>query len=797
MFSNFARQSGEKPQDRMTMHKRPCLWPGLLLLAVPVGTAAPFQPEASLQWMRETLPETPSWTEWQRRTGELPPDFDRLPSHNRLPDPLLFTDGRRVADAADWDERRSEILRLFERYVTGSFPPKPALNEVIVLEETDEDGYIIRDVRLDFGGDRPASVRVRVTMPDGDGPFPVVVAPGLAGWAPRLLRRGYVSVGYAGSDRADDAEALADIYPEHDFATLPRRAWLARLVIDYIETIPEVNKKQIAMCGYSRDGKMAAIASALDPRISALMAGSTGVGGFLPWRLSGERGNGEGIETTTRMFPSWFIPRLRFFSGREDRLPVDGNLLLALSAPRPVLLEYGLNDEVSNIWGIEQSYESARSVYQLLGRPDGLSLLRSPGFHGGIDPEACLDWLDGVFGRSSRPWVNDRLYDWDFAKWKARAVEKSGLAAFPEESKASTGAGDWETKRQYISKAMTWMLGEQPPRIPTTGKAAAPSPYPRRPPPPGPTEVAKGGVGNPGQLAPDVPAWVIGRGGLEFGWLEPQKNEVESRRIRFGSNVEGHLYYPAGTPEDAKLPAVIWLHGHSYPLGYMWVYRRDLHPILALAEAGYAVFAYDQIGFGSRSKEARTFYDRHPDWSLMGRMVEDARAAIDALEEEPLVDAQRISLFGYTLGGSVGLYTAALDSRVQGVVSICGFTPMRSDTSERGLTGLERYYLDRGLLPRLGLYAGGQERLPYDYDDVLSLIAPRPVLVAQPRRDRDASPEDVRAAVDRAREVFQLQGAASKVELFEPDDYARLTTATQNRIIEWMRSNLQPRRSSP
>ncbi len=88
----------------------------------------------------------------------------------------------------------------------------------------------------------------------------------------------------------------------------------------------------------------------------------------------------------------------------------------------------------------------------------------------------------------------------------------------------------------------------------------------------------------------------------------------------------------------------------------MWVYHNDLHPILALVHAGYAVLAYDQSGNGSRETEAGPFYDRYPHWSQMGRMVEDARAAVDALSKEPLVDASRISLFGYSIGGTVGLY---------------------------------------------------------------------------------------------------------------------------------------------
>src|SRR5262249_42193832 len=158
-----------------------------------------------------------------------------------------------------------------------------------------------------------------------------------------------------------------ELYPNYDFATMGQRAWTAQLVVDYLYSLPQVDKARIAMTGYSREGKMATIATALDDRIAAVIAGSTGVGGILAWRQAGERNTAESIETTTRMFPLWFHPRLRYFSGREDRLPIDANLLVASLAPRACLIEYGLNDEVSNTWGSEQTYQSALKVYQLLG----------------------------------------------------------------------------------------------------------------------------------------------------------------------------------------------------------------------------------------------------------------------------------------------------------------------------------------------------------------------------------------------------------------------------------------------
>jgi len=206
----------------------------------------------------------------------------------------------------------------------------------------------------------------------------------------------------------------------------------------------------------------------------------------------------------------------------------------------------------------------------------------------------------------------------------------------------------------------------------------------------------------------------------------------------------------------------------------MWVYRSDLHPILALAKAGYAVLAYDQTGFGTRWNEAEHFYDRFPHWSRMGKMIEDLRGAVDVLEKDSLVDAKNISVYGFTMGGTLGLYAAALDKRISGVVAISGFTPMRTDTPDKGMSGMTRYSHLNGLIPRLGLFAGKEATLPYDFDDVIALIAPRPVLIVQPQKDRDADAGAVRSAVTRAQKVYSLNNATNKLEVQEPDDFGPL-----------------------
>jgi pimeloyl-ACP methyl ester carboxylesterase len=167
-------------------------------------------------------------------------------------------------------------------------------------------------------------------------------------------------------------------------------------------------------------------------------------------------------------------------------------------------------------------------------------------------------------------------------------------------------------------------------------------------------------------------------------------------------------------------------------------------------------------------------------------MVEDARAAIDAAEKDSMVDASHIYLFGYSIGGTVALYTAALDPRVTGVICAAGFTPMRTDTAATGTGGIARFAYVKDILPRLGFFVGHESQIPYDFDDVLAMIAPRPVYVLNPLLDRDDTATDVQAAVKEAGKVYQLYGASENLQISSPWDYNRLTDAEQDAAIKWL-----------
>jgi pimeloyl-ACP methyl ester carboxylesterase len=143
------------------------------------------------------------------------------------------------------------------------------------------------------------------------------------------------------------------------------------------------------------------------------------------------------------------------------------------------------------------------------------------------------------------------------------------------------------------------------------------------------------------------------------------------------------------------------------------------------------------------------------------------------------LDSKRVYLAGYSLGGKVALFTAALDKRVAGVIAASAFTPLRSSTANDGSEGVRHYSHLHGILPRLGDYVGKEPQIPIDYDEILSAIQV-PVYIRAPQLDRYAVPANVRAAV----QVATKSGA--RIELREPADFNRFPVAAQREAWVWL-----------
>ena len=739
--------------------------PGLMLWAACSGSGwgaeAAKQKETVAEVLR-LLPKSEPWEKWVKAGGVQVPDFGVLTNRPFLPDPLRFANGKEVK-REDWSRRRQELLALFQHYVIGSVPPSPGNVRAAAVKSHEEGGSLIDEVVLEFGPKRQAQLHLELIIPKGEGPFPVFLTQDThRSWALVAVSRGYIGCVYAGADSRDDTGKWAELWPEYDWTKLTRRAWAASRCIDYLHTLPVVDTNRIALTGHSRNGKLALIGAAIDLRVNAVISSSSGAGGACSYRLFSETQCGEGIEMITRVFPDWLHPRLRFFAGRENKLPIDQPELIACIAPRPCLISSALNDNVESIWAIEQTYYSARRAYELLGQAKELNLRYRPGGHEtrAEDIESYLDWLDTVFGRAEFAFPDTTIFP-TYAAWQRLSGEVIDPLSFPTNSATDLlgGFGDdpglaarfWQQSKPGIRERIAWGLGESPP-------------------------FAETGPKDYGAEAPSVAAG-FGRANVPVG--------LQKQTLNFGNYIAGDLYFPTNAQQAAtRLPAVIWLHPISVSSGYVPGYRRGDPPHLALARLGFAVLAFDQIGNGSRLEEVRSFYVRYPRWSLLGKQVEDTLAAVEAVRKVALVDPKRIYLVGYATGGMVALHAAALDERIAGVVSVAGFTPMRSDTLDKGTGGVARWSHWLPLQPRLGAFVGNEPRLPYDYPEVLASIAPRPVLVYAPIVNYQATLADVKACAEQAGKVYELLGAKGKLEFHELDDYNHFSPETQKIVYE-------------
>ncbi len=720
-------------------------------------------------------PEDLLWTQWQKRTGELPPDFDELPSLPFLPDPLILDEGGKnipVQTIEQWNKKREQIKKDAQYWMTGTFPPPPENMEIEIVEEKKLGQLTERNVLLRFGPEHQAELHVTLLIPPGDGPFPVFICPWKKDkydWVQAAVRRGYIGCRFRATDSRygwpDDSKVYEKIWwPDYDFTTLMRWAWAASRAIDFLYTQDYVNKEQIALTGLSRNGKMALWAAAYDDRIKAVVPISGGTAAEIPFRYTADQYNIETIERMTRVCTDWLHPRMKFFVGRENKLPVDMNLLMALVAPRGLMLTSSIFEEAGNPWGIEQAYLSAQKAYQFLGAEDKLAFDLRQGLHppAARDMERYLDFFDYVFERGSIKPENKLFYNYSFSKWLGLSKEmidpmeysRKGTDDILIDSKGNNIENSlaWKKKVPEIKQRINWILGEEPPSV------------------------------APGQQ-PDYMQEVVG-----YPELSPQ---IKSTPLQFG-----RLYFSAdaaGKPKNKNMPAVIYLHDYDYANGFAKggseVFSKYGDIITQITAAGYAVYLFDQIGFGTRIKEGRLFYERFPHWSKLGRMVSDVRWAVDALSEIEFVNAEQIYTAGYALGGTVGLYSAALDERIAGVVSVCGFTPMRSNVAGKTAEGIYGYSHLHGLLPRLGFFVGEEDRIPTDFHEILACITPRPVLIIAPVWDQYASFPEVQHCINEVGNVYDLFDQKEKASLFSPEDYNRFSGEMKKHMIEWLNNH--------
>jgi hypothetical protein len=390
------------------------------------------------------------------------------------PDLLTLDDGTPVTTARMWEnQRRPEIVEAFEREVLGRVPANvPDVDWSVAGTETgmiaghavvgrqlvgrvDNSAYPAIGVDIDF---------TLVVPSDADGPVPVMImfrggnlaqavgnavgrggrgGGGQGGDPPateQLIAAGW---GFAflnpGSIQADNGAGLTrgiigltnrgQARKPDDWGSLRAWAWGAARALDYLETDPGVDATRVGIEGVSRYGKAALVTMALEPRFAVVLIGSSGEGGVSPYR----RDFGEMVENLTGQgeyhwmagnFLKYGTAESSFGSMNADDLPVDSHSLIALCAPRPTFISYGVPERGDALWLDQQgSYMAgvaAGEVFRLLGVGD---FGTDEHYQTAVMPAVNEDLLDGTLAWRQHDGGHTDAPNWKyFIPWAEREL---------------------------------------------------------------------------------------------------------------------------------------------------------------------------------------------------------------------------------------------------------------------------------------------------------------------------------------------------------------------------------------
>jgi len=152
-----------------------------------------------------------------------------------------------------------------------------------------------------------------------------------------------------------------------DAGTIMLWAWGFHRLVDFVTDAAsnDVDPKRIAVVGHSRNGKTALLAGAFDERIRLVIPLQAGCGGTAPNPTTDTRA--ESVKRINTSFPHWFCGNFKAFNDDPARLPFDQHCLIALCAPRPVLVPNAAEDLWANPSGQFEMLQAASPVYRLLG----------------------------------------------------------------------------------------------------------------------------------------------------------------------------------------------------------------------------------------------------------------------------------------------------------------------------------------------------------------------------------------------------------------------------------------------
>jgi acetyl esterase/lipase len=351
----------------------------------------------------------------------LAPSFAPAADPPRLPREDLLV--RRAADgsiapvrsAADWRERRAEIVRGVEA-IMGRLPgaEKRVPLAPTIEEEVDRGSYVRRKLLYtsEPGSRVPAYLLIpKAALADGAKPVPailclhgtdnVVGAGTVVGvgdrpnrqYARELAERGYVTL-------APNYPLLAEYQPDvaklgWESGTL-KAVWDNMRGIDLLESLPYVRPDAIGAIGHSLGGHNAVFTAFLDDRIKVVVS-SCGLDSFLDYK-AGDPANWlpEKGWCQTR-----YMPKLADYRDRLEAIPFDFHELVAGLAPRAVLIVAPLHDSNFQPESVDRIAAAARPVFALYDAADRLEVEHPDCAHDFPEPmrRRAYELFDREFGK--------------------------------------------------------------------------------------------------------------------------------------------------------------------------------------------------------------------------------------------------------------------------------------------------------------------------------------------------------------------------------------------------------------
>ena len=282
---------------------------------------------------------------------------------------------------------------------------------------------------------------------------------------------------------------------------------------------------------------------------------------------------------------------------------------------------------------------------------------------------------------------------------------------------------------------------------------------------------------------------------------------VYERRL-ISYNVEAderaHAFLAVPFALKGPAPAVVSLHG-TYARGKEREAGLEDNPEKAfldqLARRGYVVIAPDHFVAGDRipskgAYDTARFYQKHPQWTAVGKSVFENSIAVDVLRSLKEVDPERIGTIGHSLGGHGAYFLAAYDPRVKVAVSNSGCAPFRYNSRVEAWARNSFYVYFKHMRERLlkGFLP------PIDMHEIMALIAPRPFLDLSGLNDPIAGDAPKLAGwtyrqrvlmLMKVMDVYELENAAANFAFYSHGQGHSVPYEARQLIYGWLDKHLK------